>query len=172
MKNKNIYIIGFMATGKTVVGTELARKLGAEFIDMDTAIEEQEKKPVTAIFDQHGESYFRQREKELVKKLATKSRCVVSCGGGVIIDAENRELLKQSGIVVCLTADVETIMARAKNTAGDRPLLNVDDPRARIQELLAQRKPFYDSADVCIDTSHLSIDEAVGAILEFVNKQS
>ncbi|MCM8756435.1 MAG: shikimate kinase, partial [Candidatus Omnitrophica bacterium] len=138
----NIYLVGFMGTGKTTVGKLLSQRLKKQFIEMDEFIEQREKMSIPEIFSQRGEGYFRKVEKDTLKDIANKKDCVVSCGGGVVIDNENMEILKRTGLVICLCADSKTIYER---TAKDknRPLLNVDNPQKRIEELLKIREPFY-----------------------------
>ncbi len=98
-KNRNIYIVGFMGTGKTSAGRLVASRLGLEFVDMDTLIAEREKRPIPDIFRDPGEPYFRALEKKLVGELVRKEGVVVSCGGGTFVDPENIALLKKTGTV-------------------------------------------------------------------------
>jgi shikimate kinase len=166
---KNIYLVGFMATGKTSVGKELAKRLGKEFFDLDDLIEKSEKMSIMDIFKEKGEPYFRKVEKELVKDVSLKTDLVVGCGGGAIVNEENLSNLKKSGIVICLKADIDTIFSRAEGD-GRRPLLNVEDRKVRIGDLLKKREPFYNQADHIIDTSNLDINAVVGRIVSFIEK--
>ncbi|MCM8774268.1 MAG: shikimate kinase [Candidatus Omnitrophica bacterium] len=164
----NIYLVGFMGTGKTIVGKLLSHRLKKQFIEMDEFIEQREKMSILKIFSQRGEGYFRKVEKEVLKEIANKNDCVVSCGGGVVIDNENMEILKRTGLVICLSADSETIYER---TAKDknRPLLNVDNPKKRIEELLKIREPFYRKSHIFIDTTNISPEEVVDKIVKVLN---
>ncbi|MDD5617827.1 MAG: shikimate kinase [Candidatus Omnitrophica bacterium] len=164
---KNIYIVGFMGTGKTSVGKELARRLERDFSDLDDLIEEKEKMVIAEIFKQKGEPYFRKIEKEAVKKVSSKEDLVVSCGGGAVVDAENLVILKKSGIVICLKADADTIIKRTKASLK-RPLLNVENPRERIEKLLKEREPFYSQSDYVIDTTDINIKQAVDKIIKII----
>ncbi|MEO5359015.1 MAG: shikimate kinase [Nitrospirota bacterium] len=148
---KNIVLTGFMGTGKTTIGKVLAKSLGRNLIDIDSEIEKDKGIKITEIFASMGEAKFRDMETEMVGKISTLSNVVISTGGGVVLRQENIEFLRKNGIVVNLTADPEIIYARLSG-ANDRPLLNVADPLAKIRELLDFRRPFYQNADIIIDT--------------------
>lgn len=168
---RNIYLIGFMGTGKTTVGKLLARNLGRVFIEMDEEIEKKENKKIVEIFSLYGENYFREKEKELLKEIAKKKELVVSCGGGIVIDKENREILKSTGIVFWLVASPQVIYQRTQGTSH-RPLLNVDNPQRRIEELLCKRILFYQqTGHYSLDTSHLSPQEVVRKIIEILENE-
>ena len=160
----NIYLVGFMATGKTAVAKVLSKRLNLKLVDMDRAIEKKEKMPIREIFRIKGEPYFRELEKELVLRLAREGGCVVACGGGVFTDPDNIERMKQSGTVICLTSTPETILKRASANA-DRPLLNVADPKKKIEDLLEKRRPFYVQAHHTIDCDALSVEESAEAVM-------
>ena len=166
---KNIVIVGFMGTGKTVVGKKLAKKLGREFLELDEIIEKKEGIPIRQIFEDKGESYFRKLEKDIVKEASEKQGIVISAGGGAIIDEENFNNLKRYGILVCLEASPEVILDRTKNKTC-RPLLNVPDPKKKIEDLLKKRESYYKKADFCINTDSLSIEEVTSKIMELVSK--
>ena len=164
---KNIVLIGFMGTGKTSTGKVLAQRLGKAFIDMDSRIEEEQGQTIPQMFETKGEAYFRQCEKEMVKKVAARANAVISTGGGTIKDAENVALLKQSGLLVCLTAQPEVILERTERK-GERPVLDgVDqgDRLSAIENLLAEREQFYRQADFAIDTTELSPLQVVERII-------
>jgi len=148
---KNIVLTGFMGTGKTAVGRELARLLNMHLVDVDTDIEKSEKMSINEIFEQFGEPGFRELETEMIKKLSERNNIVISTGGGAVVRQENVDVLKKNGVIVCLTAKPETIVRRTGNS-NDRPLLQVEDPLEKIKELLNFRKPFYEKADIMIDT--------------------
>ena len=156
----NIYLVGFMGTGKTAVGRELAGKKKWKFLNLDDLIEFREKRTILDIFAEKGESYFRCIERQVLKEVAKEKKFVVACGGGIVIDKENIKIMKETGVVVCLTAAVEVILKRTSGCA-DRPLLNVSDPGKQIELLLKLRAPFYARADFSIDTSRLSVEEVV-----------
>jgi shikimate kinase len=160
---KNIVLVGFMGTGKTVVARLLAKKLKRDFLELDDMIEKKEGLAIKDIFEQKGESYFRRIEKEVVKDACQHKDVVIAAGGGVILDEENLRNLKEDGIVICLKASPDTILKRTKGLKT-RPLLNVPDPEKRIAELLKQREPYYNKADLSIDTDKLSIEQIADKI--------
>ncbi|MBR2216318.1 MAG: shikimate kinase [Selenomonadaceae bacterium] len=157
----NVVLIGFMGTGKTSTGRMLATKLGAAFFDLDQRIEEKYAMSIPEMFQQYGEAYFRQREREMVQEVAGRRNAVISTGGGTVIDPRNIELLRQGGILICLTADVEVILARTGNR-GQRPVLDANDRgeeegrREAIKKLLKERRKFYAVADYTVDTTDKS----------------
>jgi shikimate kinase len=148
---KNIVLTGFMGTGKTEVGRELARLLDMKLIDVDTEIEKSQKMTINEIFKEFGEPRFRDVETEMIKKVSENKNIIISAGGGAVLKQENMDTLRKNGIIVCLTATPETILKRTSNNKG-RPLLLVGNPLERIKELLNFRKPFYEKADIMIDT--------------------
>lgn len=160
-----------MATGKTAVANVLSKKLHLKLVDMDATIEKKEKMPVREIFRVKGESYFRGLEKDMIQHLAKQEGYVVACGGGVFVDAENIERMKKSGIVVCLTSQPETILRRTSASAS-RPLLNVDNPKKRIEELLEKRRPFYAQAHYTIDCDVLSVEDSAQAVMDILKRES
>lgn len=153
----NLYLIGFMGVGKSAVGRGVARQLGMRFIDSDAAIEAKEGRSIAEIFADAGESSFRAMERAFVETGHPSEGMVVACGGGLPIPGGMRELLLSKGIVVCLFAHPETILAR---TLGNekRPLLKTDNPEARIRALLAEREPIYmrTGIGVCAEGRSLS----------------
>jgi shikimate kinase len=164
---QDIYLVGFMGTGKTAVGRYLAKSLGLELVDIDDLIVKNEGRGISDIFAQSGEPYFRKAEKEALKEVAAKARQVVDCGGGIVIDPENIAIMKQSGRLVCLSARPEVILERTKRYTH-RPLLNVADPLIKINELLEKRKSYYAKADFTVDTSDLTIQQVAEKILEWL----
>lgn len=163
----NIYLVGFMATGKTAVGKELARKKKLRFLDLDELIELRERRTISDIFAKDGEPCFRRIERRTLKEVAREKGFVVACGGGIVIDPENIRIMKDSGKVICLQATPEVILKRTSGCAH-RPLLNVSDPRKQIELLLKLRAPYYAQADKTIDTSKLSIAQVVQSIIKTV----
>jgi shikimate kinase len=159
----NIYLVGFMGTGKSAVGQELARRSKRQFVDLDELIELREKKTIADIFAQQGEPYFRRLEKKTLKDVAKEKGFVVACGGGIVIDSDNIRIMKENGTVVCLQAACEVILARTMGQSH-RPLLNVANPRERIELLLKMRAPYYAQADTAVDTSKLSVEQAAQSI--------
>lgn len=165
---KNLVLIGFMGSGKSTVGRELHSRLGYELVDMDSVIEQREGRPITRIFEEKGEAYFRDLETELLKELCSVpgGRRIISTGGGIVGREENRELLRKLGYVVWLQAPVKVIYDRTSRNR-ERPLLQTEDPERKIEALLATRTPWYEEAShLKVDTSGLDGGELATGILE------
>lgn len=148
---KNIVLTGFMGTGKTEVGKELSSRLDLKLVDVDTEIEISQKMSIAEIFKQHGEQRFREIETEMIKEISRNKNVIISTGGGAVLKHENMGVLKADGIVVCLMASPETILKRTEGNDA-RPLLQGKDPLGTIQDLLNFRKPYYENADIVVDT--------------------
>ena len=151
-KANNIFLIGPMGAGKTTIGRHLATLLHKRFVDVDHEIEKRTGVTIHVIFEIEGEAGFRQRESTLVDELSRDQDIVLATGGGAVLMEENRRALKERGTVVYLQADIETLVERTRRDRN-RPLLQTEDPRGKIEELLRQREPIYrEVADVVIDT--------------------
>jgi shikimate kinase len=166
---RNVVLCGFMATGKTSVGTRLAYLLGYEFLDMDAIIESETGMSIPEIFSSRGEPAFRALECSVAEQVAKRSGCVVATGGGTIVNWQNLDNLKHNGIVIALTADPETIFSRT-GSGEDRPMLGKGDHMQRIRSLMEQRAPAYAMADMTVDTSSHSIEEVAEIILSRLKK--
>ncbi|MCF7869986.1 MAG: shikimate kinase [Candidatus Omnitrophica bacterium] len=164
---KNIYLVGFMGTGKTAVGKVLADKLSKRFVEMDQLIEKRENKKIKDIFAENGQDYFRKLENQLLKKLSSQSDLVVSCGGGAVCNQDNLDILQNTGYVFSLSASPNSIFERVKES-DHRPLLNGADPLGKIKELLEARKPFYKKAGTRIDTDNLCVLDVADYILNLL----
>ncbi|MGF1531962.1 MAG: shikimate kinase [Puniceicoccaceae bacterium] len=154
----NLYLIGFMGTGKSVIGRALARHLGLSFIDSDQWIESRDGRGIPQIFEESGEPFFRRLEKEFVETGHPQTGCVVACGGGLAVQPGMLERLESKGVVVALFASPGTILRRVQGNRN-RPLLNVENPELRIRSLLAEREPFYRSARIGVMTDFRGIHE-------------
>lgn len=166
----NIYIVGFMGTGKTSVGKELARKNKLRFADLDELIELKERRTIPDIFAKSGEPYFRRAEYLALKEVAREKGFVVATGGGIVINPENIALMKETGKMVCLSATPEVILRRTCG-CGNRPLLNVPEPKKQIDLLMKLRSPMYAQAHYTIDTSRLTVEEVTEKILAKIKIQ-
>jgi shikimate kinase len=160
----NLYLVGFMGVGKSAIGRRVASELGYKFLDSDDRIEKQVGKEIPQIFETEGEIRFRAYEREFIESGHPAEGCVVSCGGGLVVEKGMSELLKRKGVVICLFASVESIIERTSRN-NNRPLLNVQDPEARIRKLLAAREPIYMNSGVCITTEGRTIPEVVKHLL-------
>lgn len=156
-----------MGTGKSSVGKLLAEKTGRKFIDLDDLIEIKEKRKISDIFAKDSEAYFRKVEKQTLIEISEKQKVIAACGGGIVIDPENIKVMKKTGKIICLTAKPEVILKRTKGYLH-RPLLNVDNPKQKIEELLEKRAQFYALADVVIDTSELSIEQTADEVIKII----
>ena len=140
-----------MGTGKTAVGRKLSMFLKMELIDVDTEIEKSQQMTINEIFRQFGEPRFREIETEMIQKLSERKDVIISTGGGAVLKQKNMDALRKQGIIICLMASPQTILKRTSHNSN-RPLLKVKDPFEKIKELLNFRKPFYEKADILIDT--------------------
>jgi shikimate kinase len=164
-----IVLIGFMGAGKSSVGRRLAQLTGRPRFDTDEMIQARFGLSVAEIFEKHGEEEFRELETEALRELAGEGPAIIVTGGGMILRAENRMLLRELGTVVYLTADEETLFRRISRRST-RPLLRTENPRATVAELLRIRLPLYrEVAEVEIDTTPLSHDEVAEKILANCN---
>jgi shikimate kinase len=149
----NIFLIGLMGAGKTTIGRSLARLTHKHFYDADHELEARTGVRIPTIFEIEGEAGFRQREKDIIYTLAQKQNIVLATGGGAILRESNRRVLQKHGLIVYLYANLEDLWARTKSDKN-RPLLQTENPKQRLEALFAERHPLYQEiADVIIDTS-------------------
>jgi shikimate kinase len=161
---KNIALIGFMAVGKSAIGRTLAKKLRRRFVDLDRVIERAEGSKVREIFEHKGEAYFRQLEKQALVDVLEENNQVIATGGGVILDDQNLQILREKALIIGLSAEMDVLLARAGD-ATKRPLLQGSNRREKIEDLLRQRAARYAQAHVTIDTSNLTVDQVVKKIM-------
>ena len=167
---KNIVLIGFMGTGKSTLGRQLARRIGYAFIDTDLAIEEVTGKTVEKIFRKDGPIRFRSEENLLARKLSLRSGLVIATGGGMALNSENVYLLQQNGVLIGLKADPEVILSRVRNKRR-RPLLRRGDLRENVARLLREREGAYNVAEFTIDTGKLAFGEAINEIHNYLKQK-
>jgi shikimate kinase len=152
---RNIYLVGLMGAGKTTVGRQLARRLGRSFLDSDHEIVARTGVPIPTIFEIEGEEGFRRREAQTIFEVTEANDIVLATGGGVVINPDNRRRLHETGWVVYLDVPPVLLYERTRHDRN-RPLLNVPDPMARLEELYAARDPLYrEIAHIVVDGSHL-----------------
>lgn len=162
----NLVLVGPMGAGKTSIGRRLAERMGLRFVDADREIEAQTGASVATIFECEGEAGFRARERALLAALLQARGQLVATGGGAVLAAENRALLRAHGFVVHLHADVAAQLARLARDRT-RPLLQREDRHAVLQQLAEQRAPLYaEVADLRYDTSHQSCGDAAAALAQ------
>ncbi len=160
---KNIYLVGFMGSGKSTVGRILAEKLNLNFVDVDQLIEEEKKMKISDIFKKKGEKYFRELERKRIKDLSKKENLVISTGGGLGANRENIELMKKTGLVVWLDVSLDEIIKRCKGDKN-RPLLN--QPYESLKRLYDSRKPVYKMAHIHIKTDNKNPEEIAEEIID------
>ncbi len=168
----NLFLVGLMGSGKTTIGRQLAKFFGREFIDSDHEIVRRTGADIPWIFDIEGEAGFRERERVVIEELTQRKRLVLATGGGVVLDRRNRENLASYGRVIYLAASPEQLF---KRTAKDhnRPLLQTDDPLARLEALMLIRDPLYrEIADLVIDTNGRSIRATVQCVIDEIGQQA
>lgn len=164
-KKNNVILIGFMGSGKTTVGIRLSYRMRRIFEDTDKLIEKKQKREIKEIFAAEGEDFFRTLETEMLLHLEeTVNNRVISVGGGTPVKEENRKILKRLGTVIYLRLSPETVYERLKNDTT-RPLLQGEDPKGKIYQLMESRKEAYEScADIILDVDRLSVEEILGEI--------
>lgn len=173
---KRVVLIGFSATGKSVLAPFIAHRLGWSAVDLDMEIERTAGREIPQIFVDEGETGFREREHQAVRDAAEREGVVIATGGGVWLNAENRSLLADGGFVVTLEARTATILARYAETEQGatevRPMLAGVDPRRRVETLKAARQPFYALSDLTVHTDEIEIGEAVDEIARAVERRA
>ena len=161
----NIFLVGLMGSGKTTIGRSLAKRLNKRFVDADHEIEARTGASIPWIFEIEGEASFRQREADVIRDLTAQEDIVLATGGGAVLNEESRKFLKERGTVVYLRASVNSILQRTSHDRN-RPLLQTDDPRARIEELSLQRAPLYQEvAHIIIEMGRPNIQSFVQSII-------
>ena len=177
----NIFLVGFMASGKSHVGRQLAKRTGWKLLDADSVIIERAGRNIEEIFKTEGEVFFRSLESEIVSELCSGSRQIIAMGGGAFLNPANREQMLSHGSVVCLRAKPETIFKRlnksqSKDRGGRntpvRPLLGQNDPLELIESLIQERSVAYSEAHYQVDTDEFGPDEIAVQILNLLGKGS
>ncbi|VAW95176.1 Shikimate kinase I [hydrothermal vent metagenome] len=166
---QNIILVGPMGSGKTTIGRQLAKQLNMAFFDSDHEIEAKTGANIPLIFELEGEKGFRKRETTMLDELTQKNSVVLATGGGAVLAAENRKMLRQRGIVIYLSATTEQLWERTR-LDKNRPLLQTGNPREKIDALLEQRDPLYkEIADIVIDTGTGNIKTTIKQIVAQLN---
>jgi len=168
-KNNNIYLVGPMAAGKSTIGKLLARRLNKTFYDTDAEIIKCTGVEISLIFELEGEEGFRSRETDKLKALSALNGVVIATGGGIVLKEENRKVLKETGSIIYLQCSVEQQLSRTKFDTK-RPLLQTNNPREKLEELMQLRAPIYESiADIVISTNKTNSKKVISSILEQLN---
>lgn len=180
LAGRQIFLTGFMATGKSKIGPILAQRLARVFVDTDEMIVEAAGKSIPEIFEADEEAAFRRIEHNCVVRAAQMPDAVIALGGGAITQEANWETIREAGVCLCLRASAETIFERVSRTEGERPLMaGLDDAgrMAKIRAMLAEREPFYSRADLFVEstdgrTPEETVEVAVDALRKFSERGS
>jgi shikimate kinase len=165
MAGGNLFLVGMMGAGKTTLGKALAQRTGLDFVDTDRVLIERTGVPVATIFEIEGEDGFRKRESDVLAELAERQGCVVATGGGAVLDADNRRVMRTSGTVIYLRARLESLWERTRHDTS-RPLLATPDPRATLAQILEKRDPLYrDAAHLIVETGSQSAAALVNRVM-------
>ncbi len=162
---RSIVLVGIMGCGKSSVGRRLAQVLDLPFVDADTEIETAANMSIPEIFATHGESYFRSGERRVIARLLKNGPQVLATGGGAYMNADTRNLIRNSGVSLWLKADFEVVMARVRKKST-RPLLQNPDPEAVMRRLIDERYPVYAEADVTVQSRDVPHDVVVADIID------
>jgi shikimate kinase len=167
----NLYLVGFMGTGKSTVGRMLVRQLGFQFLDSDHEIERLQGKPISRIFAEEGEARFREMERQFIEQGHPDQGCIVACGGGLVVPPGMLELLHRRGVVICLHAPLETVLNRTMHTTH-RPLFEVENREQRVRELYAQREAIYRRTGTMVLTDSRPVREIAAHVLRIYRREA
>ena len=166
----NVYLIGMMGSGKSIVAKALSHELMRHLEDLDAQIVQREGRSINAIFADAGENYFRRIEKEVLKDVSGKENCIVATGGGIVTDPENIELMRATGVTIYLKAPPDVLFDRLKHETH-RPLLRNESPKETLDLIYRKRQALYEKADFTVDTSDKKPFEVAGKIMEYLSQQ-
>lgn len=162
---KTVVLVGMMGSGKTAVGSALARMLGAPFLDSDAEIERAANMSIAEIFERDGEAFFRSKETQVITRLLGSERGILSTGGGAFLSQTNRTVIAEKGVAVWLRADLDLLWARVRHKQT-RPLLRTASPYATLRDLCQVRDPIYALADLAVTARpEYSIEEMAGRVI-------
>lgn len=163
---KTVVLVGMMGSGKTAVGTALSRLLNVPFLDSDAEIEAAANMTIAEIFERDGETFFRDKETQVITRLLDQERGILSTGGGAFLAERNRRIIARKGVAVWLRADVDLLWSRVRHKTT-RPLLRTADPRQTLADLCTAREPSYAAADLVVDARpHYSIEDMARRVIE------
>lgn len=164
--HSTVVLVGMMGSGKTAIGRALAARLGVPFVDSDAAIEEAAALSIAEIFKRDGESFFRKRETEVLRRLLSGPPGIVSTGGGAFLAEENRNAIADMGVAVWLNADLETLWERVRHK-DTRPLLRTADPKATLTAIFQERTPIYAKAGAeIVVAGDASIEQTTQSVID------
>ena len=160
----NLVLAGFMGTGKSYIGRQLAMALKRRFVDTDRAIEEGDGRTIPEIFAASGESHFRALEHQLCQELSTPAGLIIATGGGMLLPAENQALMERGGVIICLWLPEDQLLQRLASNK-DRPLLSGSNWRQIVRKLFAEREPAYRRLPYHVNVSTEDTEAVLGQIL-------
>ena len=168
--DRPLVLVGLMGAGKSCIGRRLAQRLRLPFVDADREIEQAAGCSIPEIFSRHGEQAFRDGERRVILRLLESPPFVLATGGGAFMDPRTRAVIREKAISIWLRADLD-LLVRRTGRRGDRPLLQVDDPRAKLAELMTTRDPIYAEADLTVDSQDgppdATLERVLAALAEF-----
>ena len=168
--NKPIVLVGMMGSGKSTVGTRLAKKLRVSFYDTDNLVQEMSGCSIDDIFKYAGEEFFRSKERQVIEELLNLTNCVISTGGDAFFDPINRKIIKEKSVSVWLRADYDTILERVSRR-NTRPTLKTGNKADLVEQLIKERYPLYAEADICVNSGDgphmLIVDDIIQKISEY-----
>lgn len=167
----NLYIVGFMGTGKSTIGRGVAQRLHMDFLDSDHEIERTAGRRITEIFETSGEAEFRRMERVFIESGHPARGCVIACGGGLIIPDGMLEAVSARGVLICLHASILTILDRVSRNQN-RPLLAGDDSATEAAQLYAKREPIYRRAGTTILTEDRSVLDTVQHVQRIYRREA
>jgi len=165
--NGNVYLVGMMGSGKTMVAQLLSKRLRCAMVEMDALIVQQENMTINEVFSGKGEPYFRSAEKKILQDIAKCDNQIVSTGGGVILSESNINLMRETGIMIYLKASTDELYTRLQDKT-DRPLLKCESPKDELDKIFENRSVLYEQAHYTIDTSDKMPDEIIGQIMQLL----
>ena len=164
---RSLYLVGMMGSGKTSTGRPLAERLGYGFVDADAVIEQVAGCTISEIFERDGEEEFRSLETQVMRSISERHSLVVATGGGVVTRTENWGMMHQ-GIVIWLDVERRQLLERLQSDTTQRPLLMTGDPAETLDEILKQRRPLYDEADLTVVIESESADVVADGIIQLL----
>jgi shikimate kinase len=173
---RSIVLVGMMGAGKSSIGRRLAARLNIPFVDADTEIETAAQMTIADIFAHQGEDYFRSGEARVIARLLDGGPQVLATGGGAVMNADTRVAIKAKGVSIWLTADVDVLMRRINKRRHERPMLQAEDPAARLRELMVEREPVYALSDLTVQSREVPheaiVTEIVAVLGDFLDASS
>jgi len=164
-RERTLVLVGMMGVGKTTIGRRLAAKLGMTFFDADEEIVKAAGMSIADLFKEHGEDSFRRGEAQVIERLVNGPPIVLATGGGALTTESTRALIKERTLSIWLRSDIDTILERARRR-NTRPLLQTGDARETLLRLMSEREPYYQAADIAVDSQKGPHLKTVNAILD------